>query len=167
MRHKKKITLDSKLPKEDLTINFYFKPKVELNVPDEINFGVRQKSDWLNIYSMEPSKIETNNKISIIDTFETNKKQPDWNLYASTEGFYNEESGVRLLADIMFKSPDFNETKVISKESTPLYEDVDFYKKDIFLTDKNQEEGLFVRVAKVQELGKYNGILKYKLEVAP
>ena len=162
-----KITLDSKLPKEDLTINFYFKPKVELNVPDEINFGVRQKSDWLNIYSMEPSKIETNNKISIIDTFETNKKQPDWNLYASTEGFYNEESGVRLLADIMFKSPDFNETKVISKESTPLYEDVDFYKKDIFLTDKNQEEGLFVRVAKVQELGKYNGILKYKLEVAP
>lgn len=161
------LTLDSKLPKEDLTINFYFKPKVELNVPDEINFGVRQKSDWLNIYSMEPSKIETNNKISIIDTFETNKKQPDWNLYASTEGFYNEESGVRLLADIMLKSPDFNGTKVISKESTLLYEQADFFKKDISLTDKKQDEGLFVRVAKVQELGKYNGILKYKLEVAP
>lgn len=163
----KTLTIDSELPKEDFMLNYYFKPVVNLTVPTEINFGVRQKNNLKNIYSMEPSHIESNNKISIIDTFETNQNQPEWKLYASTEGFYNADSGVRLLADVLIKSDDFDELKVISKESTALYDNSNFFKKDISLIDKKQDEGLFIKVAKVQELGQYNGVIKYKLEIAP
>lgn len=161
------IQLSEKIPTEDFTINYYYEPTLELNVPANINFGVREKRNDLSVYGMVPSKTETNNSISIIDTHETSTGQPDWSLYASTEGVYSENNGVRLLADIMLKTPDFSNPQIISDESTPLYEGNNEFKKDILLADEDQEKGLFIKVAKVQELGKYTGVLKYKLQAAP
>lgn len=163
---KEELSLKDQLPKDDFTINYYYDSKVDLKIPTTIDFGVRQKSDWQNIYAMTPNQDESNNKISIIDTFEVTNGKPNWSLYISTDGFYNQESGVRLLADIMLKSPEFSAPIFIGKEDTPIYKNANFFQKDISLIDKKQEEGLFVRVAKVQEIGKYNGVLKYKLEAA-
>lgn len=161
----KKLELTDKIPIEDFTINYYYEPTVQLKVPTDINFGIKEKKE--DIYSIVPSKIESDNSISIIDTNETAFEVPDWTLYASTEGFYNENTGVRLLTDVLLKSPDYSSPKVITNESTSLFENYNDFKKDISLIDKKKEEGLFIRVSKVQDLGKYTGILKYKLQAAP
>lgn len=161
------MTLTDKVPKEDFTINYYYEPTIQLNVPTDINFGIREKKNSQGVYGMVPNKIEENNYISIIDTYELTTEKPNWALYASTEGFYSESSGVRLIADILLKTPEFSEPKVITNESTPLFINQNKFEKNISLVDSKQTEGLFVKVAKVQELGKYNGILKYKLQAAP
>jgi len=161
------LKLTDKMPTEDFTVTYYYEPTVQLSVPTEINFGKREKKARTNTYQMVPSDTESNNSISIIDTYETNLEKPSWSLYASTEGFYNENTGVRLLADILLKTPEFSDSKEITNESTPLFIDNNGFEKDISLVDKKGEDGLFVKVGKVRELGKYNGVLKYKLQVAP
>ncbi|WP_288396137.1 BspA family leucine-rich repeat surface protein [uncultured Vagococcus sp.] len=161
------LKLTEKMPTEDFTVTYYYEPTVQLSVPTQINFGKREKKDGTNTYQMVPSDTESNNSISIIDTYETNSEKPSWSLYASTEGFFNENTGVRLLADILLKTPEFSDSKEITNESTPLFIDNNGFEKDISLVDKKGEDGLFVKVGKVRELGKYNGVLKYKLQVAP
>lgn len=163
----KKLQLTDRVPSEDFTINYYYEPTVQISVPTEINFGKREQKNSVNIYGMLPNKIEADNNISIINTYETSSDESSWNLYASTEGFYNEGSGIRLLANILFKSSAQSEQIEITNESTPIFVENHEFEKDILLADKKKEVGLFVKVGKVQELGEYNGVLKYKLQAAP
>lgn len=159
--------LGDTMPKTDVTINYYFEPTIQFTYPTQVDFGTRPSSEWSNVYGMKPSSLEEENHISIIDTFETNEEIPDWTLYMSTEGFYHETSGVRLLADIMLNLPGHSSPVMITNEDTLLYENSSDYKKNIGLVEQNNGEGLYVRVAKVRELGQYNGVLKYKLQVVP
>lgn len=161
------IPLSDKMPVEAFTINYYYEPTVQLNVPTNINFGIRQMKTENNVFAMESNKEESDNNISIIDTYETALEKPGWSLYASTDGFYSAESGTRLLADVLLKTPEFSTPKVITNESTPLFVSNEEFEKNISLVDAQKKEGLYVRVGEVGSLGKYNGVLKYKLQAAP
>ena len=159
--------LDSKMPKENIVITFYYDSTVQFSYPESIDFGNRPQSKYENIYQMKPSDVEEENYLSIIDTIETNQDEPDWTLSMSTTGFYHADSGVRLLADLMLTLTDNQQPIMITSEGIPIVENSNNYKKDISLSSGKKNEGLAVRVSKVDKLGQYNGVLKYQLQVVP
>ncbi|MEG0286206.1 MAG: BspA family leucine-rich repeat surface protein [Vagococcus sp.] len=164
---KEELDLVSKFPREDIVIDFYFDSTVQFSYPESIDFGNRPQSKYENIYQMKPSDVEEENYLSIIDTIETNQDEPDWTLSMSTTGFYHADSGVRLLADLMLTLPDNQQPIMITSEGIPIVENSNNYKKDISLSSGKKNEGLAVRVSKVDKLGQYNGVLKYQLQVVP
>lgn len=161
------VSADEVINSPTMEVIFYYRPNISLTVPETLNFGKRQKAEATNIYGLVPSKVKEDNYVSIINTYENEDRKPNWTLQMSTEGFYSQESGVRLLSNLLYKKSAEEEYTVINNESQTVLNDQKEFEYDLPLISEDQSEGLFVSVSKVRSLGKYQAILKYKLQSAP
>lgn len=153
------------VPTTNFEVIYYYQPTESFIIPTSLDFGKRQESKNENTYGLLYSKEPKNNVIAVTNTYETDEGEPKWDILVSTDGFYAESNGVKLLANLSFKHE--GHTKMIGTESTKLIETQSAFKSEIPLINQAESEGLFVIVAKVNELGKYRANLKIKLQRAP
>lgn len=158
---------ENTLPNYGVTINVYYEPSLVMSKLDDLSFGKQKISGQKERYSL--SGKNSSAKLSVQNTYETNKGMENWSLKASFSGFTS--SSDRLRANLCYQFGKENSV-ILNEEGIELLNNVNNSEKKVYFSDldfysESREKGLFVDVPRsVGSFGQYNGTLKFTVSNA-